>query len=127
LTQIDFWTPKQIADELDLSAQYVYQIIKGRHPSLTLNVQRIGGRWLVSASDAQRFMHDYRNPQHYSPQEIATAIKMSRKYVLDALTGYGGRKTPRLAGVKRGERWVIGKEEAEHFIREHVKREGLGD
>jgi hypothetical protein len=33
--------------------------------------------------------------------------------------GYSGRKAPRLAGEKRGDRWVIAKEEAERFIREH--------
>jgi AraC-like DNA-binding protein len=123
LTQIEFWTPKQLADELELSVQYVYQIIKGKHPSLKLDVQRIGGRWLVSDLEAQRFMHDYRNPHHYSPNDLATAIGKSRKYVLDALTGYGGRKTPRLAGEKRGERWVIGKEDAEQFIKQHSSKD----
>ncbi len=121
MTEINFWTPKELADELELSVQYVYQIIKGKHPSLTLNVQRIGGRWLISAPDAQTFIEEYRNPQRYTPQDLATAIGKSRKYVLDALTGYGGRKEPRLAGEKRGDRWVIAKEEAERFIREHGK------
>jgi hypothetical protein len=104
-----------------LSVQYVYQIIKGKHPSLTLEVQRIGGRWLISAPDAQTFIEKFRNPQDYSPQYIAKAIGKSRKYVLDALTGYGGRGVKRLIGEKRGTRWFIGKEEAERFIREHGK------
>jgi hypothetical protein len=119
LTQIDFWTPKELADELELSVQYVYQIIKGKHPSLTLSVQRIGGRWLISAPEVQTFIDEYKNPQHYTPQDIATAIGKSRKYVLDALTGYGGRKEPRLAGFKRGDRWIVMKKDAEQFISVH--------
>ena len=124
LIQNDFWTPQQLADELELSVQYVYQIIKGKHALLTLNVQRIGGRWLILTPDAQRFIDEYRNrsPQYYSPNDLAQAIGKSRKYVLDALTGYGGRREPRLAGVKRGDRWVIAKDEAERFIGEHGGR-----
>jgi transcriptional regulator with XRE-family HTH domain len=125
LTQIDFWTPQELADELELSVQYVYQIIKGKHASLTVNVQRIGGRWLILDEDAQRFIAEYRNPQHYTPQDLAKAIGKSRKYVLDALTGYGGRKEPRLAAEKRGDRWIVAKEDAERFIRQHA--EGLRD
>ena len=37
---------------------------------------------------------------------------------------YGGRKEPRLAGVKRGDRWVIERNEAERFIGLHVKGQG---
>jgi hypothetical protein len=119
LTQLNLWTTKQIADELDLSVSYVLQVIYGNFPLQTLKAQKLGDRWLIPEDEAQRFIREYRNPSYYTPQDIATAIGKSRKYVLDALTGYGGRKEPRLAGEKRGDRWVIGKEEAERFIREH--------
>ena len=84
-----------------------------------MDATKIGGRWVVSHEEARRFIQEYQNPSYYTPQDIAIAIGKTRSYVLDALTGYGGRKEPRLAGEKRGDRWVIGKEEAERFIGEH--------
>jgi hypothetical protein len=127
LTQLNLWTTKQIADELNLSVSYILQVIYGNFPLQTLEAQKVGDRWLISEQEALRFIAEYRNPQHCTPQDIAKAIGKSRKYVLDALTGYGGRKEPLLAGVKRGERWCISKEEGERFIGEHRKGEGLGD
>jgi hypothetical protein len=117
----DFRTLQQLADELDVTVQYIHRIRKGVHPLKSLDATKIGGRWVVATDEANRFLREYRAPSYYTPQDIAEAIGMTRKYVLDALTGYGGRKEPRLAGVKRGDRWVIAKVEAQRFIGEHGK------
>jgi AraC-like DNA-binding protein len=119
LTQLNLWTTKKIADELNLSVSYVLQVIYGNFPFQTLEAQKVGDRWLISEKEALRFIDEYRNPQHYTPQDIATAIGKSRKYVLDSLTGYGGRRKPRLAGEKRGDRWVISRIEGDRFINLH--------
>jgi hypothetical protein len=69
------------------------------------------------------FIDQYKKPlqkEFYSPQEIAKAIGKSRRYILDALTGYGNREEPRLKAQKKGARWIISKTEAERFIRKHV-------
>lgn len=121
MSEINFRTLRQIADDLEVTPEYLQLIIAGNYPLRHLSATKIGGIWLVEESEAQRFISEFKNPEHYTPQDIATAIGKSRKYVLDALTGYGGRKEPRLAGVKRGDRWVIGKEEAERFIGEDRK------
>ena len=123
MSEINFRTLRQIADDLEVTPEYLQLIIAGNYPLRRLSATKIGGIWLVEESEAQRFISEFKNPEHYTPQDIATAIGKSRKYVLDALTGYGGRKEPRLAGEKRGARWVIGKEDAERFIGEHRKTE----
>jgi biotin operon repressor len=122
----DFWTPQRIADDLGVSSQYIVQIIQGKSVGYNLSATKVSGRWLIQPSDAQDFIAKYKREQSgfYSPQDIAKAIGKSRAYVLDALTGYGGRKEPRLVGEKRGDRWVIGKEEGDRFIGEHGKGEG---
>jgi hypothetical protein len=119
VTQLNLWTTKKIADELNVSVSYILQVIYGNFPFQTLEAQKVGDRWLISEEEALRFIAEYRNPQHYTPNDLAKSIGKSRKYILDALTGYGGRKEPRLAGEKRGVRWCIAKEAAERFIREH--------
>jgi hypothetical protein len=123
VTQLNLWTTKQIADELNLSVSYILQVIYGNFPLQSLNAQKVGDRWLVPEKEAERFIVEYRNPSHYTPQDIAKSIGKSRKYVLDQLTGYGGRKEPTLKGEKRGDRWVIEREEGERFIGKHVKSE----
>jgi predicted transcriptional regulator len=120
----NFRTLQQLADELGVTVQYIHRIRKGDHPLKSLDATKIGGRWVVTTDEASRFLREYRTPSYYTPQDIAEAIGMTRKYVLDALTGYGGRKTPRLVGEKRGDRWVIGKEEGDRFIGEHGKGDG---
>jgi transcriptional regulator with XRE-family HTH domain len=119
VSSFNFWTFQQIADELNVTVQYIQRIREGKYPLRTLDATKIGGRWVVSEVEAKRFISEYKSPPYYTPQDIAEAIGMTRKYVLDALTGYGGRKAPRLAGEKRGDRWVISREEAERFIEEH--------
>jgi hypothetical protein len=123
VSEFNFWTPAQIADELKVSHDYILQIISGKFPLLQLDATKVGGRWLITENEAKRFIREYHAPPYYTPQDIAEAIGMTRKYVLDQLTGYGGRKEPRLAGTKRGDRWVIEKGEAERFIGLHQKRE----
>ncbi len=126
MSEFNFWTPAQIADELKVSHDYILQIISRKFPLLHLEATKVGGRWLIAEDEAQRFINEYHNPPYYTPQDIAGRIGMTRKYVLDALTGYGGRKEPRLMGVKRGDRWVIEKEEGDRFIGLHVKDEDSG-
>jgi hypothetical protein len=127
VSAINFWTIRQIAEELDVTPEYLQLIIAGNYPLRTLNATKIAGRWLVEDVEAKRFIHEFNNPSYLTPQDIAKSISKSRKYVLDALTGYGGRKEPTLKGEKRGDRWVIGKEEAERFIGLHPKGEASGD
>jgi hypothetical protein len=124
VSEINFRTLRQIADHLEVTPEYLQLIIAGNYPLRRLSATKVGGMWLVEESEAQRFISEFKNPEHYTPQDIATAIGKSRKYVLDALTGYGGRKTPRLTGEKRGDRWCIGKEEGDRFIGEHGKGDG---
>jgi hypothetical protein len=114
-----FWTPAKIADALSVSHDYILQVIAGKFPLLTLNATKVEGRWLITQKEANRFISEYHSPPYYTPQDIAEAIGMTRSYVQNCLTGYGGRKEPRLAGTKRGDRWVVEKEEAERFISAH--------
>jgi hypothetical protein len=123
VSSFNFRTFQQLADELKVTVQYIHRIREGKHPLHSLEAEKIGGRWVVAEEEAVRFLMEYHSPPYYTPQDIAEAIGMTRKYVLDALTGYGGRKEPRLAGEKRGDRWCIGKEEGDRFVRKHGKRE----
>jgi hypothetical protein len=125
MAELEVWTPQEIAGEIGMSRQFIINVILGKTSKYALNATKKGRTWLISEVEAVAFISKYRNPQKdwYTPNDLAKAIKKSRKYVLDALTGYGGRKEPRLAGEKRGDRWVIGKEEAERFIKEHGKTE----
>jgi hypothetical protein len=115
------WTPQDIANQLGMSRQFVIDAITGKTKKYQLSAQKMGRSWIISDAEAKAFIDRYQNPEKefYSTIDIAKAIGKSRKYVLDALTGYGGRKETRLAGDKRGYRWVISKDEAENFIREH--------
>ena len=123
MPQLGIWTPQEIADEIKMPRQFVLDVIAGKRKTYILPATKIGRSWAIVDADAQRFIEQITNPQNltYSPSDLAKAIGKSRKYVLDALTGYGGRKEPRLAGEKRGDRWVIGKEEGDRFIGEHGK------
>jgi hypothetical protein len=125
MSDLGVWTPQEIADEIDVSRQWVIDVIVGKTKRYTLPASKKGRNWLISDNDARRFISEYQNleQEFYTPLKIAQAIGMTRKYVLDCLTGYGGRVDPRLLGEKRGTRWVIGKAEAERFIREHIKSE----
>jgi hypothetical protein len=123
MPELGVWTPQEIADEIGMSREFVIAVITGKTAKHSLNAIKRGRSWLVADAEARDFIERYRNPQKewYTPNDIAKAIEKSRPYVLDALTGYGGRKLPpRLKGEKRGDRWVIEKEEAERFIRLHV-------
>ncbi len=121
MSSFNFRTFQQIADELKVTVQFIHRIREGKHPLHSLEAEKIGGRWVVAEDEAVRFLREYRNPSYYTPQQISEAIGMTRKYVLDCLTGYGGRKEARLVGEKRGDRWCIEKEEAERFIEQHAK------
>ncbi len=123
MPQFGVWTPQEIAGELDMSRQFVIDVIVGKTKGYTLNAEKIGRNWVVSDVDAKAFINEYRNfeKESYSPGEIAKAIGMTRTYIKNCLTGYSGRKDPSLIGEKRGERWTISKTEAERFIREHQK------
>jgi hypothetical protein len=122
MPEFGVWTPQEIADEIGMSRQFVIDIIVGKRKTYTIPAKKLSRNWVVGDSDAKSFIDRYRNPQKewYTPQDIAKAINKSRKYVLDQLTGYGGRKEPTLKGEKRGDRWVIEREEAERFIGEHT-------
>ena len=126
MPQLGIWTPQEIADELKMPRQFVLDVIVEKRKAFKLPATKIGRSWAIVDADAQRFIEQVTNPQNltYSPNDLAKAIGKSRKYILDQLTGYGGRKEPRLAGVKRGGRWVIAKWEAERFIGEHGKEGG---
>jgi hypothetical protein len=121
MPNLGIWTPQEIADEIGMSRQFVIDIIVGKTKKYSLSATKIGWGWAIADADARKFIDKYSNPvkEWFTPQDVATAIGKSRKYVLDALTGYGGRKTPRLAGFKRGDRWCIGKEEGDRFISAH--------
>jgi hypothetical protein len=126
MPEYGIWAPQEIADELGMSRQFVIDVITGKIKKYSLPAKKKGHFWFVTDTDAKAFIQEVRSPSvkeklEYSPNDIAKAINKSRKYVLDALTGYSGRKSPRLAGEKRGDRWIVSKEEAERFIGEHVK------
>jgi hypothetical protein len=126
MSKIGYWTTDQIADELKMSRQFVIDAITGRSP-YKLQATKLGRMWVIAEADAKSFIERVNDSskEFYSPNDIAIAIGKSRPYVLDALTGYGGRKLPpRLKGEKRGDRWVIEKGEAERFIGLHGKGEG---
>jgi len=126
MPKIGVWTPQEIADSIEMPRQFVLDIIAGKRKKYFLPASKIGRSWGIADSDAVAFIDRYRDSEEdsYTPNSLAKAIGKSRKYVLDSLTGYGGRKEPRLAGVKRGDRWVIEREEAERFIGLHVKDGG---
>ncbi len=117
----DLWTLQEIADEIGKPRQFVIDIVLEKNKKYILHARKIGRSWLVNDSDAKSFIERFRDPQSewYYINTIAKAIGKSHKYVKDALTGYGGRKEPRLAGEKRGDRWFISREEGDRFIKEH--------
>jgi transcriptional regulator with XRE-family HTH domain len=121
MSQFDFWTPQQIAQELGVTTGYISRILGGKSGNLTLPALKVSGRWLIADADAKAFIEKFKSTEKefYTPGEIAKAIGTSRTYVLYALTGYGGRKEPRLAGEKRGDRWIVDTEEAKRFIGLH--------
>jgi hypothetical protein len=121
MPELGVWTPQEIADEIGMSREFVIAVITGKTAKHSLSAIKRGRSWLVADAEAKAFIERYRNPQKdwYTPNDIAKAIGKSRPYVLDALTGYGGRKTPRLAGEKRGDRWIVDPEEAKRFIGLH--------
>jgi hypothetical protein len=129
MPETDLWTLQEIADEIGKPRQFVIDIVLEKNKKQILHARKIGRSWLVNDSEAKAFIERFRNPQPewYTINTIAKAIGKSHKYVKDALTGYGGRKEPRLTGTKRGDRWVIEKGEAERFIAEHEKGETSGD
>jgi hypothetical protein len=118
------WTPQDLANELGKSRQFVIDVITGKTKKYQLSARKMGRSWVISETEAKSFIDRYHNPPKdvFTTNDIAKAIGKSRKYVLDSLTGYGGRKEPRLAGTKRGDRWVIEREEAERFIGLHVMK-----
>lgn len=118
----DLWTLQELADEIEKPRQFLIDIVLRKTQKHVLVARKIGRAWLVSNAEAKAFIERFRNPQPetYTINTIAKAIGKSHKYVKDALTGYGGRKLPpRLKGEKRGDRWVIAKDEAERFIAQH--------
>jgi hypothetical protein len=121
MPELGVWTPQEIADEIGMSREFVIAVITGKTSRHTLSATKKSRTWLISEADAKNFIDKFRNPvkEWYTPNDIAKAIGMTRTYIMNCLTGYGGRKEPRLAGVKRGDRWCIGKEEGDRFVREH--------
>jgi hypothetical protein len=125
MPELDVWTPQEIADEIGMSREFVISVIIGKTSKHSLNATKKGRTWLIADSEAKAFIDRYRNPKKewYTPNDIAKAIGMTRTYVMNCLTGYGGRKEPTLKGEKRGDRWVIEREEGDRFIGKHVKSE----
>ena len=113
------WTIQEIAQHLQVSSNYILQIIKGKYPLQTLNATKIGRQWLVNDQDAQEFFEKYQNPDFLTPQQIADEIQKSRKWVVDQLTGYGGKEAPTLLGEKVGNRWIVPVNEGRAFIEHH--------
>jgi hypothetical protein len=128
MPELDVWTPQEIADEIGMSREFVISVIIGKTSKHSLNATKKGRTWLIADVEAKAFIDRYRNPQKewYTPNDIAKAIGMTRTYVMNCLTGYGGKKTPTLAGEKRGDRWVIAEVEAKRFIALHPKGEDSG-
>jgi hypothetical protein len=123
MPELGFWTPKELADHVGKSRQFIIDCIIGRTSQYSLKATKLGRVWVIADKDAQELVQKITRPQKewYTPNDIAKAIGMTRTHVLNCLTGYGGRKEPRLAGEKRGDRWVIAKVEAQRFIGEHGK------
>ena len=121
MPEFGVWTPQEIADELEMSRQFVIDVIVGKTKGFSLSAKKIGRSWVIADIDAKNFIATYRNlnKESCSPKEIANVIGMTRTYVMNCLTGYGGRKEPTLTGKKLGGRWIIEKEEAELFIKKH--------
>jgi hypothetical protein len=126
MPELGFWTPTELADHVGKSRQFIIDCITGRTSRYSLKAKKLGRVWVIADADAQKLIQQVTKPQKewYTPNDIARAIKMTRTHVLNCLTGYSGRTAPRLAGEKRGERWVISKVEAERFIAEHGKGDG---
>jgi hypothetical protein len=123
MPELGFWTPTELADHVGKSRQFIIDCITGRTSRYPLTAKKLGRVWVIADVDAQELIQQITKPQKewYTPNDIAKAIRMTRTHVLNCLTGYGGKQAPRLAGTKRGDRWVISREEAERFIGEHVK------
>ncbi len=125
MPESDLWTLQEIADEIGKPRQFVIDIVLEKNKKYILHARKIGRSWLVNDSDAKSFIDHFRDPQSelYYINTIAKAIGKSHKYVKDALTGYGGRKESRLAGEKRGDRWIVDPEEAKRFIGLHSHKD----
>lgn len=119
-----FWTTQEIADTLSKSRQFVVDAINGKSGQHSLKAVKVNGKWFVSDKDAQDFIQYHRHKEKYvSPIFIARAIGRSRQFVMDAITGYGGNRSPILKAKKEGERWFISSTDAEEFIQNQVKKQ----
>ena len=110
------WTIQEIAQHLEVSSNHIQQIIKGKYPLIKLNATKVGRQWLVNDQDAQEFFKKFKTPDYLTPQQIADELQKSRKWVVNQLTGYGGKREPTLLGEKVGNRWIVPVNEANAFI-----------
>ncbi|KAI9129045.1 hypothetical protein [Acaryochloris sp. CCMEE 5410] len=119
-----FWTTQEIADALSKSRQFVVDAINGKSTQRPLQAIKISGKWFVSDKDAQDFIQYHRRKESFvSPIFVARAIGRSRQFVMDAITGYGGSRTPILKAKRQSNRWLISTSDAEEFIQNQIENQ----
>jgi biotin operon repressor len=122
-----YWTPQQIADEIKRSTVFVIDCLKGKRKIGLKGIQFGKGKnWFIKDADAREFIRKIQaEDQNWSPAQLAKAVGKSRKYILDAITGYGGTREPSLRAAREGSRWIIERADAEAFILRDGQRRSL--
>ena len=122
-----YWTPQQIADEIKRSTVFVIDCLKGQGKIALKGIQFGKGKnWFIKDEEARAFILKVQEEdRNWSPAQLAKAVGKSRDYILDAITGYGGTREPRLRAVKEKQGWVIEAADAEEFIRRDSQRRSL--
>jgi hypothetical protein len=114
-----YWNTNQLMEATKRSRTFVTDCLQGKG-KMALKGIRIGTRqeWYVEDAVAREFIRRVeQEDRRKSPAQLAKAVGKSRKYILDAITGYGGTREPRLRAVKEKQGWVIEEADAEEFIR----------
>ena len=122
-----YWTPQQIADAIKRSNIFVIRCLRSEGKRELKGIQLgKGNSWFIKDVDAREFIRKVQaEDQFWTPAQLAKAIGKSRKYILDAITGYERTREPRLRAVKEKRGWLIKRADAEAFILRDSQRRSL--
>ena len=119
-----FLTTQEIADAISKSRKCVVDAINAKADEEPLRAIKVNGKWFIAQEDAQEFIKRHQEKKScFSPSSLAKAIGKSRQYVMDSITGYGGKREPTLRATKQGQHWLISETDAQEFIQRHIEKQ----